>query len=203
MGPGLTHRSPNLAWRQTIFSGGPRHQLSCVVALSFGTSPSSRITEIAEGTIPGDVPEPGLRVCSEVMMNEVGGRGGLSGESRTKIAWGTVGHDSHVSSELWEDVLWDQNSWGLRWGDGKGYKGEAAWSDRSPHLFNLCKLHLLPSLLCTRNRRGTLGAKLPPHRGSFFSGISEIPAALQKKLKFPASGKGIQDPITKASCQYR
>lgn len=89
MGPGLTHFCPNLAWRQAIFSGGPRHQLSFVAALSFGTSLSSRITEIAEGTIPGDVPEPGLRVCSEVTMKEVGGREGLSGESGTKIAWGS------------------------------------------------------------------------------------------------------------------
>lgn len=87
------------------------------------------MTGIAEGTILGDFPEPGLRICSEVVMNEVGGRGGLSGESRTKITWAgrrAVGHDSHVSTASWEDVLWDQDSWGLRRGDGRGPEGEAA-----------------------------------------------------------------------------
>lgn len=44
-----------------------------------------------------------------------------------------MGHDSSVSTELWEEVLWDQNSWGLRRGNGRGCEGEAARSDLPTH----------------------------------------------------------------------
>lgn len=61
-----------------------------------------------------------------------------------------------------------------------------------------------PPLSCALGTKGALwGVKLPPHLGSSFSGISEVPAALQKKLELTVSGRRMQDPISTASCQYR
>lgn len=37
-----------------------------------------------------------------------------------------MGHDSSVSTELWEEVLQYQNSWRLRRDDGGDQDGEAA-----------------------------------------------------------------------------
>lgn len=104
-----------------------------------------------------------------------------------------MGHDYGVSTGLWEEVLWDQNSWGLRCSNSREHEGEAAWS----HL-QLGRLDILPSLLGAKNRKGSRGAKHPPKPGAPpFPVVSEVPAALQKK-----QDKGARS-TSAASCQDR
>lgn len=101
-----------------------------------------------------------------------------------------MGHDSHVSTELWEDVLWAQNSWGLRWGNGRGHEGEAAWS-HLPTCSTFAGCFSSPLSWALRIEGAPWDAKLPPHPGSSFSGTSGAPAASQNKHWLPVSRRGI------------
>lgn len=106
-----------------------------------------------------------------------------------------MGHDSRVSTELWEDVLWAQNSWGLRWGNGRGHEGETAWS----HLptcsaFAGCFSSPLSRALGTEGV--SWDAKLPLTQAPLFLG------PLKLLLPLRTSGRGVQDPTSAASCQH-